>query len=154
MVEELKPQVAVATFIINNEGKILLGKRKNQSGYRLWGIPGGKLKMYEEPWVGALRETMEETGMIVKIEDKFTFSSWFDIHEEIHWISLLYIATPADDSQKPRVVEKDKFFEWQWFYVNDVQNRPDLYYPLHVFFGDKRHMIALNAYVRKYGFRA
>jgi len=147
-----RPQVGVATFIINKQGKILLGKRKNDYGHGLWGLPGGKLELYEEPSTAAVRETLEETGMYVKIEDDFTFVSHVSNVHQDHWITLLYIGTPFNE-EEPKLVEPDKFYKWEWFYVTDVKSRPDLFYPLDEFFKVPEYVTQLNEFVRKYGFR-
>ena len=147
------PRISVSSFVISKVGKILLGKRKNSYGHGMWGLPGGKLDLYEEPYICSLRETLEETGMIVKVEQEFKFFSFFNREQKNHWISLLYICTPLDDSQEPKLVEPDKFFKWEWFYLSDIQPRPDLFYPLRAFFDIKKNVAQLNGYVREYGFR-
>ena len=151
---ENKPQVGVASFVINKDGKILLGKRKSDYGFGLWGLPGGKLKLCENPETAAIRETMEETGMYIKIEEKFTFVSSVTNVTPEHWITLLYICTPLNDHDEPKLTEPDKFYTWKWFYINDIQSRPDLFYPLDAFFSNKQYVKKLNEYVRKYGFQS
>ncbi|MCD7951009.1 MAG: NUDIX hydrolase [Erysipelotrichaceae bacterium] len=55
------------TIIINDKNQILLGKRQD---YPLWDLPGGRLEENEELIDCAIRETLEETGYQIIIDDK------------------------------------------------------------------------------------
>ncbi|NWN80294.1 MAG: NUDIX domain-containing protein [Bacillus sp. (in: Bacteria)] len=55
------------TIVENDEGKILLVKRKDVP---LWDLPGGRLDKHEHPETCAIREMKEETGYHVSIERK------------------------------------------------------------------------------------
>lgn len=57
------PRVGVATFVVNNDGMFLMGKRKGSSGAGSFALPGGKLDYGEEIETCAAREILEETGM-------------------------------------------------------------------------------------------
>lgn len=53
-------------IIVNNEGKILL-VRQNHGGRHIWMPPGGASEENELTRDTAIREIMEETGLIVRI---------------------------------------------------------------------------------------
>ena len=53
-------------IIVNNEGKILL-VRQNHQGKSIWMPPGGASEEGESTRDTAIREIMEETGLIVRI---------------------------------------------------------------------------------------
>jgi 8-oxo-dGTP diphosphatase len=56
--------VAACTLVTRDNGDVLMVK----TGYRPgWEIPGGRVEMGESPYAAALRETMEETGIIAHI---------------------------------------------------------------------------------------
>ena len=56
-----------ASVLPIKDGKVLLSKRGIEPYKGEWDTIGGFLKIGEHPEVGALRETLEETGLIVKI---------------------------------------------------------------------------------------
>jgi len=60
-----KPQVGVGVIIRNN-GQYLLLKRQNSHGSGTWSPPGGHLEYGETLEQCAIRETAEETSLIVE----------------------------------------------------------------------------------------
>lgn len=60
-----RPLVGVGVVIRNN-GRYLLLKRHNSHGAGTWSPPGGHLEFDETPEQCAIRETMEETSLIVE----------------------------------------------------------------------------------------
>lgn len=64
-----KTAIAVKSFIVNNEGKLLVVKRSGTDVQNpgIWEIPGGKLSRGENPFEGLRRETREETGLEIDI---------------------------------------------------------------------------------------
>lgn len=61
-----------AAILINEENKVLMGKRKideSSSCSGLWEFPGGKRKRAESLEKCAIRECMEELGVEIKIDD-------------------------------------------------------------------------------------
>jgi ADP-ribose pyrophosphatase YjhB (NUDIX family) len=61
----LNPRLVVSTVPITDDGRIVLIRRGFEPGRGLWAQPGGFLEIDETPTEGALRETLEETGLIV-----------------------------------------------------------------------------------------
>jgi 8-oxo-dGTP pyrophosphatase MutT (NUDIX family) len=62
------PNVGVKAAIFDNEGRMLLMKRPDDSEYvaGTWDIPGGAVEPLEPPDKTAVRETHEETGLDIK----------------------------------------------------------------------------------------
>jgi 8-oxo-dGTP diphosphatase len=52
--------------IIEQNGAILLGRRKNAYGSGTWGLPGGRLEPGESFEAAAARELREETALVVR----------------------------------------------------------------------------------------
>ena len=49
MQDRKHPRVGIGVIALNNQGKILLGKRKNAHGDGDWAPPGGHLEFGESP---------------------------------------------------------------------------------------------------------
>lgn len=60
------PALSIAAFaiIFNDKGQVLLCHRTDQD---LWNLPGGGMHDNESPWDGVVRETMEEVGIKISI---------------------------------------------------------------------------------------
>lgn len=63
---EVKFRIAVKAFIVN-KGKLLLVKRAEEDvqSPAIWEIPGGRLELGEDPFIGLIREINEETGLYI-----------------------------------------------------------------------------------------
>jgi ADP-ribose pyrophosphatase YjhB (NUDIX family) len=62
------PKVGVGTLVVD-EGKILLVRRRMMPEAGKWSIPAGFIDRGEDPAAVAVRETLEETGLRVAIEE-------------------------------------------------------------------------------------
>ena len=61
----LNPRLVVSTVPVTEDGEVILIRRGFEPGRGLWAQPGGFLEIDETPTEGAIRETLEETGLIV-----------------------------------------------------------------------------------------
>lgn len=61
--------IAVKSFIVNDEGNLLVIKRTDTDVQKpgIWEVPGGRLSMGENPFDGLKREAREETGLEIDI---------------------------------------------------------------------------------------
>lgn len=59
-------KLGVAVLIRDHHGKVLLEKR---SDCGLWGLPGGRIEPGESIEMAACRKILEETGLVIKIEN-------------------------------------------------------------------------------------
>ena len=55
---------AVAAAIVTGPLGVLVGRRRD--GEPLWTFPGGKIEPGESPTASAVRETLEETGIVIR----------------------------------------------------------------------------------------
>jgi 8-oxo-dGTP diphosphatase len=58
---------AVAAVVSDAAGRVLLCQQSQ--GHRLWGLPGGKIRLDESPLRAAARDIFEETGMKIEMVD-------------------------------------------------------------------------------------
>ena len=106
--------IKIATLcVLRYKNKFLLLKRFNEPNKGKYVPVGGKLKNYESPKDGVIRETLEETGIIIK-EPKFFGILTESSPTNYNWISYIfcseikYILPPTSDEGKLEWIEYDK----------------------------------------------
>lgn len=62
----VNPRLVVSTLPVTADGELILLRRGIPPGYGAWAQPGGFLESDETAVQGAVRETLEETGLIVE----------------------------------------------------------------------------------------
>ncbi len=106
-----QPQnIGTCVILINHEGKILLGKRKNAYKAGMYGLPGGRIE-YGEPIFQALaREVFEETSLTVT---NFEYVGVVrETQEEYEFIHFVFSAQVGEAS--PKLKEPEKCEGWEW----------------------------------------
>jgi len=113
-----RPKVGVAT-IIRCDDHVLLGLRKGNHAGGTWNFPGGHLEGGESFEQCAIRETEEETGIILPSVKLWTVENAIFHVEQKHSVSIFMLADmPA--GQDARVIEPDKCERWDWFQWNNL----------------------------------
>ena len=62
----VNPRLVVTTFPVTEAGEVVLLRRGIEPGYGSWAQPGGFLEVDETVTEAAIRETVEETGLVVE----------------------------------------------------------------------------------------
>ncbi|CAN5475631.1 NUDIX domain-containing protein [soil metagenome] len=62
----VNPRMVVTTLPVTDAGELVLLRRGIEPGYGAWAQPGGFLEIAETVRAGAIRETLEETGLVVE----------------------------------------------------------------------------------------
>jgi ADP-ribose pyrophosphatase YjhB (NUDIX family) len=62
----VNPRLVVTTLPVTDAGEVILLRRAIEPGYGAWAQPGGFLEIDETASEGAVRETLEETGLLVE----------------------------------------------------------------------------------------
>ena len=65
-VSYVNPRLVVTTLPVTERGDVMLIKRGIEPGIGQWAQPGGFLEIDETTLEGAVRETLEETGLLVE----------------------------------------------------------------------------------------
>ena len=114
-------RVGVASWIINQKGDILMGLRRGSHGSGTWAPPGGHMEFGETPIQTAIRETTEETGIILNSESVVVvdFTNDIFITKNKHYITI-HCISHINTNITPKVQEPDKCAEWQWFAQNNL----------------------------------
>ena len=62
----VNPRLVTTTIPVTERGEVILLRRGFEPGRGTWAQPGGFLEVDETPTEGAIRETLEETGLVVE----------------------------------------------------------------------------------------
>jgi ADP-ribose pyrophosphatase YjhB (NUDIX family) len=123
-----KHSVSVAGVVINNAGRVLTIRRRD-NGH--WEAPGGVLELDESPEAGVYREVAEETGMRVRVE-RLT-GVYKNITRGI--VALVFRCSPESGELHPT----DEAREVRWMSREEVCNLMDPAFAVRVLdaFGDE-----------------
>ena len=123
--EHKRVGVGFGVMILNN-GKILLGQRhfdpnkadSELHGEGTWTMPGGKLEFGESLETGAVREVLEETGLVITEQDLKIIAVNNDMRKDAHFITIgfLYEKTVG----KAEVMEPNEITCWEWFTLDNL----------------------------------
>ncbi len=106
-------RVGVGCWIQNSSGQFLFGHRLSKHGTGTWAPPGGHLEYGETPEQCASRETLEETGIIIKPNDFKIIGITNDIFPDKHYITI-HCVVKLNYTPQPTIKEPDKCSEWVW----------------------------------------
>lgn len=123
MTEEKLIKVGVGLYLFNAQRQLLLGLRKSKHGEGTWCPPGGHLEYGESFEQAAVRETKEETGLLIKEENTSISGVTNDFFEESgkHYITIHLTAHKFEG--QPVVCEPNKCAEWKWFDLNNLPEK-------------------------------
>lgn len=65
----VNPRLVVTTLPVTDDGKLVLLRRGIEPGRGSWAQPGGFLEVDETVYQAAIRETLEETGLVIEPGD-------------------------------------------------------------------------------------
>jgi len=111
-----KNSAPTTSVLIINRDKVLLAKRGIEPFKGKYDIVGGFLKYGEDPIKGVLRETMEETGLKVKIID--FLGIYMDTYgkEGKQTLNINYVGKIIDGKMKA----SDDVASLKWFPINKL----------------------------------
>ena len=103
-----------AGVILENDGKILLVKRKYEPKSGHWSLPAGFIEYEEDARETAVRETKEETGLDIKIKELLNvYGSCDDPRSRV--VLVIYVASllggnikPGDDAMDAKYFSVEK----------------------------------------------
>jgi 8-oxo-dGTP diphosphatase len=109
MTPPLPYKISVLVFIENQAGEQLLMLRAKQPNLGVWTPIGGKLEMAtgESPLQCAVRETEEETGLVVdeKAMHLFAMIAEKAYQGDTHWLMFLFRCKTPIDKLPPDITE-------------------------------------------------
>ena len=108
-----------AQAVVELDGRILLGRRRDEPGAGRWDIPGGFIEEYEHPLDALRRELREETGL--EIEPTEFLGIWMQPYDERNVLSLTWLARPVGGEEHAG----DDLTELRWFSPRELPGPDD-----------------------------
>jgi 8-oxo-dGTP diphosphatase len=115
-----RPLIGIGIYILNDEGEVLLGKRKGSHGAGEFAPPGGHLEFGESFEEAARKEVREETGLEIGSIELFYVSNDRGYIESSrkHYVTLAFRARYLGGD--PIVLEPEKCERWQWYSLDQL----------------------------------
>ena len=111
----MKKEKAAGCIIIK-DNKVLLILQKSGN---FWGFPKGHLEENETEIEAAKRETLEETGLEVILDDRTRYETNYIVRNEIDKTSVFYLAKVKSGKIKKQEAEVEDI---QWFEFDKALN--------------------------------
>ena len=111
----MKKEKAAGCIIIK-DNKVLLILQKSGN---FWGFPKGHLEVNETEIEAAKRETLEETGLEVILDDRKRYETNYIVRNEIDKTSVFYLAKVKSGKIKKQEAEVEDI---QWFEFDKALN--------------------------------
>jgi 8-oxo-dGTP diphosphatase len=93
------PRVEIAVAVVEDEGRFLIGLRGGDAPLAgLWEFPGGKIQPGESPEDAAVRECLEETGLLARVTGRYPEASHDYEHARVR---LHFFACASVEQQGP-----------------------------------------------------
>ena len=105
----MKTRIRVAGLAINNDSILLVKHTVN--GEHFWIPPGGGLEGYETFEECAARETIEETGLVVRVGTLAYVTQYIDQKNQWNQVSFLFLSQTIEGTPKAQS-EWGKSNEW------------------------------------------
>ena len=101
-------------MVLNTQGQVLMGKIERGHFVGHWTLPGGYMDHDEHPAVGCVRETLEEMGIAIKLDDEAPIiTQRIFTNEGISFVSFTYQANWSGDNSEIKLKENE-ISEFAW----------------------------------------
>ncbi len=112
----------IAIAVVEQDGRFLIGQRPPGVALAgLWEFPGGKIEPGETPEAGAVRECLEETGLVVEPLFRYPEREHAYAHDRVQlmFIACRLASDALDPPREPfRWVERAKLCEYEFPVAN------------------------------------
>lgn len=111
--------VGAAILVVDDKGRLLLMKRSDSG---CWGPPGGAVEPGEVVEDAAMRETLEETNLVIEGMTLFGVFSGMELYykypngDEVYNVTIVYLSHKWSGA----VQINDEHVEWKWFNANEI----------------------------------
>jgi 8-oxo-dGTP diphosphatase len=109
-----------AQALVERDGRVLLGRRRDEPSVGLWDIPGGFVDEDEHPDEALRRELREETGL--EIEPTEFLGVWMQPYWDRTVLCLTWLARPTGGVERAG----DDLVELRWFAPSELPGPEEL----------------------------
>ena len=124
LITEKKQLELSAGLAIIQKGAILLGHPKGQKWWGTYSIPKGHVEAGEDLLEAAIRETREEVGYTVRIEDVVDlepkFVDYKDKNGQLYKRVYYFIVVPTIPIKQSQIKPDDTEIDWAGFILEDA----------------------------------
>lgn len=106
-----EPRVGCGAAIVV-DGKILLLQRGTAPEAGCWGLPGGKIDLFETARAATVREVGEELGIVIEGPELLCIVDQIDAADGTHWVAPVYLATSFTGEPRNREPHKHPAIGW------------------------------------------
>ncbi|MFF1544107.1 NUDIX hydrolase [Streptomyces sp. NPDC058291] len=117
MTETTTDNPPLSMAVIVSGGKLLMIRRREREGDLLWALPGGAIEDGETPELAAVRETSEETGLVVAA----TKVLGERVHPKTHR-TMSYIACELLEGEA-KVADADELDAVAWVGLDEIPDK-------------------------------
>ncbi len=110
-------------MVQNQKGQVLMGKIERGHFTGHWTLPGGYIDHDEHPAIGCVRETLEEMGIVIELNDEAPIvTQRIFTNEGISFVSFTYQSHwDGDDSQI--TLKENEISEFAWLSPKEALSR-------------------------------
>lgn len=112
--------------VVERDGRVLLGRRRDDPGRGLWDLPGGFLDEEEHPLAALHRELAEETGL--EVEPTEFLGVWMQPYDGSTVLCLTWLARPVGGEEEAG----DDLVELRWFRPDELPGPDELAFETYV----------------------
>lgn len=115
-----EPRVGCGAAIVIG-GRILLVQRLTEPEAGCWGLPGGKVDLFETAATATEREIREELGIGITCRELLCLVDQIDEAGGQHWVAPVYLVTSFTGI--PAILEPEKHGGLDWFPLDALPER-------------------------------
>jgi ADP-ribose pyrophosphatase YjhB (NUDIX family) len=115
--EHDRPRVGCGAAIVR-DGTLLLVRRRRDPESGFWGLPGGKVDLFEPVQAAMSREIFEELGIDVQASTLLCVIDQIDRRAGQHWVAPVYLVEQFRGT--PTVREPEALSEMGWFHLDNL----------------------------------
>lgn len=114
---QTEPRVGGGAAILR-AGRLLLVQRRRPPEAGHWGLPGGKIDLFEMVAAAVEREIAEEVGLTIVARDLLCVVDQIDVAQGTHWVAPVYLVEDAQGDAALR--EPEALAGMDWFALDDL----------------------------------